>query len=129
MGCYGIGVSRLLSAIAEQRHDDRGMIWPMSVAPYQVHLMLISSKNEQQTQAADRLYAELAQQGFEVLYDDRNESAGVKFKDSELIGIPLRITVGKNAEQGEVELTVRKIGHSELVSINEVVNQVKEQVF
>ncbi|GAA0392591.1 proline--tRNA ligase [Paenibacillus motobuensis] len=128
MGCYGIGISRLLSAIAEQCHDDRGMIWPMSVAPFQVHLILISSKNEQQTQAADRLYAELAQQGIEVLYDDRNESAGVKFKDSELIGIPLRITLGKNAEQGEVELTVRKNGHREFVSIDEVVNLVKEKV-
>jgi len=128
MGCYGIGISRLLSAIAEQYHDDRGLIWPISVAPFQVHLILISSKNEQQTQLAERLYTELTQQGIDVLYDDRNESPGVKFKDSDLIGIPLRITVGKNAEQGEVELTVRKDGHSELVSIDELVRQVKETV-
>ena len=128
MGCYGIGISRLLSVIAEQNHDERGIIWPMSVAPFQVHLILISRKNEDQTHVAESLYAEFTKQGIEVLLDDRNESAGVKFKDSELLGIPLRITVGKNAGQGEVELTIRKTGQSDSVAVETIVNQVKQHI-
>lgn len=128
MGCYGIGISRLLSVIAEQNHDEQGVIWPMSVAPFQVHLILISRKNEEQTRVAKSLYAELTKQGIEVLLDDRNESAGVKFKDSELLGIPLRITVGKNAGQGEVELTIRNTRQSETVSVDRIINLVKKKV-
>ncbi|UFU01061.1 proline--tRNA ligase [Radiobacillus kanasensis] len=107
MGCYGIGVSRTVAAIVEQFHDENGMMWPSSVAPYQVHLLVLNSKNEEQANLGDQLYEELLQAGVEVLYDDRKERAGVKFVDSDLIGIPNRITVGKRAAEGIVEFKQR----------------------
>ncbi len=95
MGCYGIGVSRTVAAIIEQNNDENGIIWPLSVAPFQIHLIAVNSKDEVQMEVAEKIYQELNEKGFEVLFDDRNERAGVKFKDADLIGIPLRITVGK----------------------------------
>lgn len=103
MGCYGIGVSRLLATIAEQHHDEAGMVWPYAVAPFHVHLIVASSRDDAQTALAERLYRELQQAGFDVLLDDRDERAGVKFADSDLIGIPNRVTVGKRAVEGVVE--------------------------
>ncbi len=109
MGCYGIGVTRVAAAAIEQHSDDRGIIWPMSIAPYQVHLLLLQPKDEAATAAAEALYDELVAQGVEVLYDDRKERPGGKFADADLIGIPLRIAVGKRAlADGELELRWRR---------------------
>ncbi|WP_127585130.1 proline--tRNA ligase [Paenibacillus koleovorans] len=107
MGCYGIGVSRLLSAIVEQHHDPNGIAWPAAVAPFQVHLIQVSLKDEQQTALAESLYRQLREAGIDVLLDDRDERPGVKFKDADLIGIPIRVTVGKHAAEGLVEVKTR----------------------
>lgn len=125
MGCYGIGVSRLLAAIAEQFGDENGLVWPVSVAPFHVHLISINSKNDEQRELADEWYEKLGQAGLEVLYDDRSERPGVKFADSDLIGIPVRVTVGKRAGEGVVELRVRQTGESMEVHVNELVETVK----
>lgn len=103
MGCYGIGVSRLLAAIVEQHHDESGIVWPESIAPYRVHLIVIQPKDPVQLKLAERLYRDLQASGVEVLFDDRSERPGAKFADADLIGIPLRITVGKRAADGIVE--------------------------
>lgn len=119
MGCYGIGVSRIMSAIIEQHHDERGIAWPASIAPYQVHIVPISVKDETQTAVAEQLYNTLRKQGVDVLLDDRDERAGVKFNDSDLMGIPLRIIVGKDAVNGHVECVERTINEKQLMSIDE----------
>ncbi|MCB0343490.1 MAG: proline--tRNA ligase [Bdellovibrionales bacterium] len=108
MGCYGIGVSRVAAAAIEQNHDEKGMIWPLPIAPWQVHLVCVNPKRDDQREVADKLYQELQDAGVEVLYDDRTVSAGIKFNDSDLIGLPLRITVGRDAAEGQVEFSVRK---------------------
>lgn len=107
MGCYGIGVSRCVAAIIEQNHDENGIIWPVSVAPYQVTVVPVNTSDETQMKLAENLYASLQQQGVPVLLDDRNERAGVKFKDADLLGTPVRITVGKLAKDGLVEYKLR----------------------
>ncbi|MCD7033746.1 proline--tRNA ligase [Metabacillus sp. GX 13764] len=120
MGCYGIGVSRTLASIAEQHSDEKGLVWPLSVTPFHVHLIPVNVKTEEQVSLSDTLYKELKQQGYEVLYDDRAERAGVKFADSDLIGLPVRITVGKRASEGYVEVKVRKNGESHEVHKDEL---------
>ena len=110
MGCYGIGVSRTMAAVAEQCNDEKGLIWPVSVAPFDLHLITINIKDEKQSDLAGKLYAEFKQNRLTVLFDDRNERPGVKFADSDLIGLPIRITVGKKANEGIVEVKVRKTG-------------------
>jgi prolyl-tRNA synthetase len=110
MGCYGIGVSRTLAAVAEQFNDEKGLVWPKNLAPYQVHLIPINMKDEAQSALAEDLYKDLKAQGMEVLMDDRQERAGVKFADSDLIGLPVRVTVGKKASDGIVEVKIRKTG-------------------
>jgi prolyl-tRNA synthetase len=110
MGCYGIGVSRTLAAVAEQFNDEKGLVWPANLAPYQVHLIPINMKDEAQAALAEELYNDLKAQGMEVLMDDRQERAGVKFADSDLIGLPVRVTVGKKASDGIVEVKIRKTG-------------------
>ncbi len=120
MGCYGIGVSRTLSAIAEQHHDEKGLIWPKSVAPYDLHILALNMKNDGQRELAEKLYADLKAEGYEVLYDDRAERAGVKFADSDLIGLPIRITVGKRADEGIVEVKIRQTGESTEISVDEL---------
>ena len=107
MGSYGIGVSRTLAAIVEQYHDDNGIIWPVTVAPYHVIITVVNIKDEAQMALAEKLETELAAKGIEVIVDDRDERAGVKFKDADLIGIPVRITVGKRAPEGIVEYKLR----------------------
>ncbi len=107
VGCYGIGVSRLLSAIVEQNHDPNGIIWPISVAPFHVNLIHVSIKDQAQIDIADQLYHRLRNASVDVLLDDRDERPGVKFKDSDLIGIPIRITIGKRAGEGFVEFKER----------------------
>ncbi len=110
MGCYGIGVSRTIAAVIEQHHDEFGVVWPKAVAPFHVHLLALNVKNEEQKQLAESLYQELREASIEVLYDDRPERAGVKFKDSDLMGLPVRVSVGKRAGEGFVEVKVRKTG-------------------
>ncbi|EHD5186054.1 proline--tRNA ligase [Staphylococcus pseudintermedius] len=125
MGCYGIGVSRTLSAIIEQHHDDNGIIWPKSVTPFDVHLISVNPKKDEQRACADRLYDQLLGT-YDVLYDDRNERAGVKFNDADLIGIPVRVVVGKNASEGIIEVKRRDTGDSEDVHVNDLVTHLEK---
>lgn len=122
MGSYGIGVGRLLATVAELRHDDAGLIWPASIAPFDVHLVLLPKKAPQAVETADRLYAELSAAGFAVLYDDREEpSPGVRFNDADLIGLPLRITVSaRSLEQGGVELKRRDQAERRMIALAEL---------
>lgn len=121
MGCYGIGVSRTLAAVIEQNNDEHGIIWPVSVAPFHVHVIPVNAKVEAQRQASEQITASLESAGIEVLYDDRPERAGVKFKDADLIGLPLRITVSdKAAEEGLVEVRVRRTGEAHEVKLTEL---------
>ena len=112
MGCYGIGVSRILAAVAEQFNDDNGLKWPKKLAPYDVHLIAVNVKDESQTELANELYSVLKSYRYEVLYDDRPERAGVKFADSDLIGLPVRLTIGKKASEGIVEVKFRQTGET-----------------
>ncbi len=112
MGCYGIGVSRILAAVAEQFNDENGLKWPKKLAPYDVHLIAVNVKDESQTELANELYSVLKSYRYEVLYDDRPERAGVKFADSDLIGLPVRLTIGKKASEGIVEVKFRQTGET-----------------
>lgn len=128
MGSYGIGVERMIAAVVEQNHDEKGIIWPMSIAPYKVAIVLIDPKNEEQSKIANNLYNTLNSIGIEAMLDDRNERPGVKFNDMDLIGIPVRITVGKKVNENKVELKQRKESESTDVDIDKVVNKIKEIV-
>ncbi|MFH5810511.1 proline--tRNA ligase [Companilactobacillus sp. FL22-1] len=125
MGSYGIGISRLLTAIVEQHSDENGIIWPESLAPYQVHVVPIKYNDDVQGKLSDEIVSLLQDQGYDVLLDDRKERPGVKFADSDLIGLPIRITVGKKAGDGIVELKIRSTGETIEVSKDELVNSVK----
>ncbi|TBX15741.1 proline--tRNA ligase [Clostridium perfringens] len=127
MGCYGIGVTRTVASIIEQHNDENGIIWPLEVAPYHVSVIPANVKNEEQATKAEEIYNELRKMGVEALLDDRKERAGVKFKDSELMGIPMRITVGKMIGEGQVEFKLRNGGEVETLSIEEVYNRVREE--
>lgn len=122
MGCYGIGVSRTLSAVAEQFNDDNGLIWPANIAPYNIHLIPVNMKDAEQENLAEKLYHMLKEHRYEVLFDDRNERPGVKFKDSDLIGIPVRVTVGKKAAEGIVEVKIRKSGEMQEVKVEDLLD-------
>jgi prolyl-tRNA synthetase len=127
MGCYGIGLGRLMAATIEQNHDDKGIIWPMSVAPYQVYLCPLYREGSKVDEVAERLYAELEAEGLEVLFDDREESPGVKFNDADLLGIPLRVTVSpRTLEKDSVELKQRSVKESEIVPLEEIVKNLRE---
>lgn len=127
MGCYGIGINRTMAAIIEQHHDENGITWPLAVAPYQAIVVPVVTKDEEQMRVAEELYCKLKQIGVEVLMDDRNERVGVKFKDSDLIGIPMRITVGKKISEGKVEFKLRTNSENEIISIEDVVDRVKAE--
>ncbi|MFD1430958.1 proline--tRNA ligase [Lacticaseibacillus mingshuiensis] len=122
MGSYGIGVSRLLSAIAEQTLDENGLVWPKAIAPFDVHLIPVNLKNDDQRKLTATIEADLTGAGYSVLVDDRNERPGVKFADSDLIGMPVRVTVGKKAADGIVELKLRKTGETLEVKRDELIN-------
>ena len=128
MGCYGIGVSRIAASAVEQSHDGSGIVWPMPLAPWQVHLLQLNVKDEAQTEVAQRLYRELAEAGVEVLFDDRKGSAGIKFKDADLIGLPLRVVAGRSAKDGQVEYSARAGGDRELVSVDEIVERIVARI-
>ncbi len=121
MGCYGIGVTRTMAAIVEQYHDEHGIIWPVSVAPYHVMVTLCSINDETQKAMAEKLHDELEAAGVEVVLDDRDERPGVKFKDADLLGFPIRITVGKKAAEGKVEYKLRRAPEIEELSPEEAV--------
>lgn len=128
MGCYGIGVTRTLAAIVEQHHDEHGIIWPMSVAPYHVIITLVNPDDDVQAQVAENIYETLLSQGVDVLLDDRNERPGVKFKDADLLGIPIRITVGRGAVNGQVEYKLRRDADKVEISSEEAVARAMKTV-
>ena len=128
MGSYGIGVGRTMAAVVEQNHDDNGIIWPTNIAPFTCAIVMISSKDEDQVRISNDLYNTLLDANVDVLLDDRDERPGVKFKDMELIGIPYRITVGRNAKDGIVELKSRTGDLNEEVKVEEVLNRIQELV-
>ena len=124
MGSYGIGIGRAMAAVAETHHDDRGLIWPVAVAPYETVITVASMRDTAALAAAEPLYEELLGRGVEVLLDDRDARAGVKFADAELVGIPWRVTVGRALADGAVELTERATGATERIAIGEVADRV-----
>lgn len=127
MGCYGIGIERTAAAIIEQHHDENGIIWPLSIAPYHVVVVPVNIKKAEQMEAAEKIYNELQSMGVEVLLDDRDERVGVKFKDSELVGIPMRITVGKDITDGKVEFKLRDAQDKELISLDEIKSKIEAE--
>jgi prolyl-tRNA synthetase len=129
MGSYGIGVGRAMAAVAETHHDENGLVWPMSVAPYEVVLTVVKVDHEESMACAERLYAELLTAGVDVLLDDRDGRPGVKFADAELIGIPLRVTIGpRGLENSVVELTARADGERHDVPVDDAVGQLVDLV-
>ncbi len=128
MGCYGVGVSRLAQAAVEQSYDKDGIIWPVAIAPYHVIITVPNINNEQQMAAAQRLYEELNQAGIETLLDDRQERAGVKFKDADLIGIPYRLVTGRSLQEGKVELVERATKESKDVQLEDVLGTIKKRL-
>ena len=127
MGCYGIGVERTAAAVIEQHHDENGIIWPLSIAPYHVVVVPVNMKKEEQVKAAEKIYNELKDMGVEVLLDDRDERVGFKFKDSELIGIPMRITVGKDITDGKVEFKLRSESGKEVIALDEIKSKIESE--
>ena len=129
MGSYGIGIERAMATIVETHHDENGIIWPLSVAPFHVVITVVQMKDEASVEVAEALYGELIESGVEVLLDDRDARAGVKFADAELIGIPLRVTVGpKGIANDVVELVDRQDGEMVSIKINEVVSNIKDRI-
>jgi prolyl-tRNA synthetase len=129
MGCYGIGVSRVVAAAIEQNHDENGIVFPLPIAPFQVIILNLGVNSEKITAAADKLYGDLQQRGIEVLYDDRDERPGSKFKDADLIGTPYRVTVGKIFEkEGKVEIRQRRNGSTETVAIEEAADHIAKDI-
>jgi prolyl-tRNA synthetase len=131
MGSYGIGSGRLLACIAEEHHDEKGLVWPITVAPYSVHLVMLPGKKEAERVSAtcEKLYADLQSAGIEVLFDDRPESAGVKFNDADLIGIPLRITVSeKTVASDEIELKKRSENERRTIPISIAIERLQQEI-
>ncbi len=125
MGCYGIGIARCLAAFIEQHHDDKGIIFNNSIAPFDYHLVVINNKDEDQMKVAEKLYKSLLDKGYEVLFDDRDARPGVKFGDADLIGIPVRITVGRDAKDGKVEVKERMSSESKVIELSEIFENIK----
>ena len=125
MGSYGIGVGRLLACLAEEYNDENGLKLPISVAPYQVHLVSLVKD----TAIADSIYGQLTKSGIEVLYDDRKETAGVKFADADLIGIPIRLTLGnRSLKEGKVEVRLRMTGETTSYLVADIADEVKAEI-
>jgi len=129
MGCYGIGVGRTVAAAIEQSYDPNGIIFPMPIAPFQVLILPININTDLLRETAEQLYQTLSEKGLEVLFDDREETPGVKFKDADLIGIPLRVTLGeKNLKKGLVEIKKRRTGEVSWVKKEEALSKIKEMI-
>jgi prolyl-tRNA synthetase len=126
MGSYGIGVERIITAAIEQHNDADGIIWPKSIAPFDVVVTVTNMKDDRLRETGEKLYKDLQRAGLEALLDDRDERAGVKFKDADLIGIPYRITIGKKVADGLVELFERQTKTSEDVKLSEIVSRVQK---
>jgi prolyl-tRNA synthetase len=127
MGCYGMGITRILSAVIEQMHDDKGIIWPTAIAPYTVNLVITSLKEKKLVNAGEEIYKKLSESGIEVLYDDREVSAGIKFKDADLLGIPLKAVLGrKYLEEELIEIQLRKSGKQFEINPSDIVRFVKD---
>jgi prolyl-tRNA synthetase len=121
MGCYGIGIGRTVAAAIEQNHDEQGIVWPPPLAPYQVIITPVNVKDEKLASAAEELYQDLLNRGVEAILDDRDERAGVKFMDADLIGLPLRVTIGpKRLAEGKIEIRERISGEVRILSLSEV---------
>jgi len=129
MGCYGIGVGRLLAAAVEQNHDDKGIIWPMPITPHHIYLCTLGAENEDVTQTADKLYKKLQSAGLSVLFDDRSESPGVKLNDADLLGIPLRVVVSmRTLKSQSVEIKLRKEKDGQLLPLDNAAKSIKELI-
>jgi len=128
MGCYGIGVTRVVAAVIEAGHDENGIIWPMSIAPYHVNIVVVNSSDESQSKIGEEIYDKLSNLGVECMLDDRDERTGVKFKDADLIGIPIRITVGRTIKEGMVEVKHRKSSEAIKVPIDEVYETIQKMI-
>ncbi len=127
MGCYGIGIGRTAQAAIEQNHDEHGIIWPISIAPFEIEIVSLDTRNKELVEFCDRLYDEMINKGLDVLYDDRNERAGIKLNDMDLIGIPIRVIVGKKAfENGKVEVSLRRDRNKELIDKDAAIDKVLE---
>ena len=126
MGCYGIGVSRTPAAVVEQFHDDKGIVWPRSLAPFEVIVAVLDAKRPAQVELGEKLYAEFAARGVDVALDDRKMSPGAKFKDLELLGFPLTLVVGRRADEGFVEVMLRRDGNKEEVAADSAVARCEE---
>ncbi len=126
MGCYGIGLERTVASIIDQHHDDKGLVLPVCVAPFVADIVVVDVNKSEQMAAGEKLYEELEEKGYPILLDDRNERAGVKFNDFELIGLPIRITIGRALERGEVEIDVRKTGEKLTCKIEDVEKTIKK---
>ena len=125
MGCYGIGVSRIIAAVIEQHNDENGIIWPISITPFPVTILPLNMNDEKQKSLSEKIYSDLQSAGLEVLLDDRDEPAGVKFKDADLIGIPLKIVLGeKTLKEGKIELQIRSTGEKIKVEISKVIDEI-----
>jgi prolyl-tRNA synthetase len=128
MGCYGIGVGRTAQAAVEQSFDKDGIVWPAPLAPFKVAVIPMNSSDKDQLSVAEGIYKELNASGIEVLLDDRDQRAGVKLKDIDLIGIPTKVIVGKALKEGKVEVKSRKTGETQLVKKEEVAGWLKQNV-
>ena len=128
MGCYGIGLGRIIASLVEQRNDEKGIIWPVEIAPYKVAIVLIDRKDDIQKSIANAIYNNLNKNNIETILDDRDERAGVKFNDMDLIGIPYRITVGKKTKDNLVELKIRETNQVFDVHVNDIVSKIDELV-
>lgn len=129
MGCYGLGIGRTVAAAVEQNHDQAGIIWPLPLAPFEVEVLSLNPDSTEVARTAESLYGDLQAAGVEVLYDDRDERSGVKFKDADLIGIPVRVVVGnKGLEQGQVEISLRRHNEKRLVPVKETIARVRAVV-
>lgn len=130
MGSYGIGVERIIACHIEQNHDENGIIWDKAIAPFHVHLISVNTENQKVVETADKIYEKLNAEKVEVIYDDRLDvSPGFKFKDADLLGMPLQVIVSeRNLKNGEVEIKVRRTGERILVKIEDLIQKVKEML-
>src|SRR5262249_7218916 len=129
MGCYGIGVGRIMATAVEQSHDEKGIIWPFSIAPYHVALIGLDLEHEENRQAAEQLYAGLQAAGVEVLYDDRAETAGVKFNDADLVGLQIRAVASKRSlRNGGIELKLRSRKEGRIVPLEDAVQVIQQEI-
>jgi prolyl-tRNA synthetase len=129
MGSYGIGVGRLLACVAEEHHDEHGLVWPITIAPYHVYLVVLPGKSLDVLPVAERIYQDLTDAGIEVLFDDRNDSPGIKFNDADLIGCPIRLTIGERSlKQGGVELKLRNEDEIKTIPVEQVVAVIKDEI-